>query len=323
VYLITILLTFRGVAVSLIRDLVCIVRLGRFHFVIAGFLLFSCGSLFAALNGGELSPPRFLMAYAILFTVHLSVSYSNDYFDVEVDRHTIPTLFSGGSGVLITHPHLRSFSKIFALILIGISYTVAVISILYSLVPASIILFLILGTFLGWFYTAPPLRLAYHGLGEVAMTITMGFIVPGMGYIAARGTYDIAFLLFSLPLFMYGIVFIMNVEIPDADGDRRGGKLTLIARRGERYGFATIALSALAATVLYLALSVVPVLPHEIDPRIVALFSLAPTIAGFFGVRRSFISRAMAIRYVYVNLFSLIGFIVLMDWYLFALVSLP
>jgi 1,4-dihydroxy-2-naphthoate octaprenyltransferase len=39
-----------------------------------------------------------------------------------------------------------------------------------------------MGNLVGWFYSAPPLRLAYRGLGEFSTAATVGFLVPAMGY---------------------------------------------------------------------------------------------------------------------------------------------
>ncbi|MHA2232116.1 MAG: prenyltransferase, partial [Candidatus Hodarchaeales archaeon] len=55
-----------------------ILRLGRLHFVAAGFLLFIVGILLSALSGAKLSVDKFILGYAVLFTGQLAVSYSND-----------------------------------------------------------------------------------------------------------------------------------------------------------------------------------------------------------------------------------------------------
>ena len=79
------------------------------------------------------------------------------------------------------------------------------------------------GNLLGWFYAAPPFRLAYRGLGELSTAISAGILIPGMGYLAQRGALDSLGLLFAIPLMLYGLGFILAVEIPDESPDRIGG----------------------------------------------------------------------------------------------------
>src|SRR4030042_3147483 len=76
-------------------------RVARPQFFISGLALFAFGVAWAVLLGAPFSLSRILLGYLILLPAHLSVSYSNDYFDVDVDKHDKPTFFSGGSGVLV------------------------------------------------------------------------------------------------------------------------------------------------------------------------------------------------------------------------------
>lgn len=69
------------------------------------------GALLAMLSGAGYAPDRFIFGYAILLTGHLSVHYSNDYFDAEADSFGQPSVTSGGSGILVTNPELRPISK--------------------------------------------------------------------------------------------------------------------------------------------------------------------------------------------------------------------
>ena len=160
------------------RTLLPILRLGRFHFLFGGILLYVAGAELAVLDGARFSLPRAMIGYAILFGAHLSVSYSNDYFDMEADSYNQPTAFSGGSGILRKRPDLAKPSLVLALCLIGFSIiSLCVFSILFG-TDLYLIMLTIAGNFLGWSYTAPPLRLAYRGLGELSTAITVGSYSP-------------------------------------------------------------------------------------------------------------------------------------------------
>ena len=89
------------------RELLQFIRLGRFRFLLSGFIPFSAGALLAFLLGARFTPAQFLLGYAAMAAAHLSVHYSNDYFDADADRFVEPTPISGGSGILVENPGLK------------------------------------------------------------------------------------------------------------------------------------------------------------------------------------------------------------------------
>ena len=93
-------------------------------------------------------------------------------------------------------------------ILIGAGFTI------YFSFPISFFLFVLFGNALVWFYSAPPIKLAYNGLGEIGNLIN-GFIMPGAGYFVMMGTIYLHFVIFSIPLLFLQLMFSIGVEIPD------------------------------------------------------------------------------------------------------------
>ena len=83
----------------------------RPQFLTAGLALFVFGALRVILLGAPFSLARILPGYLILLPAHLSISYSNDYIDVDVDRFGKPTFISGmkrnnrGSRQIARGPH--------------------------------------------------------------------------------------------------------------------------------------------------------------------------------------------------------------------------
>jgi 1,4-dihydroxy-2-naphthoate polyprenyltransferase len=291
-----------------------IIKLGRFQFILGGFLFFCAGALLALLLNAEFILTKFILGYAALFTAHLSVSYSNDYFDLDVDKFSEPTSFSGGSGVLVANPGLRKFSKNFSLALIGLSITLAIITTIIFHLPVSFFLLILAGNFLGWYYSAPPLRLSYRGLSEFA-TILTGFIVPGIGYVILMGKLDLAFLVFAIPLMLYELLFIINIEIPDMEADSSGGKKTLIVAYGREFGFIIGAFAALLATLSYIFMTLTNLYPSNINWGLIAIFSLIPLSFCILSARNRTIKRIPAIKWVNYNLLSLSLFILLINIY--------
>jgi 1,4-dihydroxy-2-naphthoate octaprenyltransferase len=298
-----------------------IILLGRLKLPIIAFWVFSFGVLLAAVSGGTLVLDRFLLGSAIILTALLSVNYGNDYFDVDVDRHNKPTAISGGSGILLENPELRRFARSFAIFLMELSVVLAaVFAILFSF-PVFFILFVVLGNLAGWFYAAPPLKLSYRGFSEIVTVIAVGLMTPGMGYFILKAGFDMTFGVFTLPCALYALAFIINVEIPDLEGDRTGGKKTLIVLKGRKFGFFITAFSLSVSTLYFLVISTTNLLTSLADFRLIALFSSVPLLTGFVGLIRRPEDRDSATRLATCNVATISFFLLIVDLYFVILLS--
>lgn len=297
------------------RTAVRVLRLGRLHFVLAGLLLFSWGALLAVLAGAEAAWGRFALGYLVLFPAHLSVSYSNDYFDAEADAYGTPTLFTGGSGILQAEPALRPLARAIALGLIGLSLVMGIVFAWRYGGGVGFVGLVLVGNLLGWFYAAPPLRLSYRGLGEAATAAMVGFLLPALGFLVMAGALEGPFLLVAPALLLYGASFIVAVQIPDVEADRLAGKNTLVGRRGRPWAFSALGLlPSLAAVYLLVAgwfLREVLALP--LWP--VGLLSVSVAVAGIVGAVRRPTQRTAATRLVNAFLIALVLFVLAADAY--------
>src|SRR5690606_10263783 len=185
-----------GVSSMDTRALRDFIRLGRYPFLLSGFIPFTAGALLAFLLGARFTPAQFLVGYAAMAAAHLSVNYSNDYFDADADRFVETTPISGGSGVLAANPGLKPAALRVAVALMAVSVLIGYFFVTVYAYPIVFLVFGIAGNLLGWFYTAPPIALAYRNLGEVTNMITFGLLMPGAGYFVAAGTLDAAFFVF-------------------------------------------------------------------------------------------------------------------------------
>jgi 1,4-dihydroxy-2-naphthoate octaprenyltransferase len=295
-------------------------RVARFQFLICGMALFTFGALWAVLLGAPISLSRILLGYLVLLPAHLSVSFSNDYFDVEVDKYGKPTLFSGGSGVLVDQPGLRKPAKWIAITLILCSLALGIVFTRMYSFPIWFLGFVVLGNLLGWFYSAPPIRLAYRGLGELSMAISIGLLIPGIGYLVTSGQMHWDGLLFIIPLTLYGLAFIINVEIPDMESDRLGNKRTWVARKGRGFGFTVIAASFLLATLFFVCFPWLTSRIYPLDFRFLGFVSLLPLAAGCIGLLRRPIEKQSATRVVNAIMITIAAFCFLIDGYMAYLV---
>jgi 1,4-dihydroxy-2-naphthoate octaprenyltransferase len=291
----------------------------RVHIVAGGFLAFSLGALLALANGGSFNPALSVSAYVVVLLGDLSSHYSNDYFDVEVDKHVEQKKFFAGSTILVNHPKLRPISKSISVSLLVCTNVLAAAIFLFLGAPIEILIVILGASLAGWFYSAPPLRLTSRGLGEVAVACVTGFAIPGLGYLSVRGQFDPLFVYLAVPFVIYGLMLSLSLEAPDAEIDRKGGKRNLIVRNGTRNVFLLILALTAASTLTFLVYSWL-LASTVLDIGVLGLFSIAPltaAIVGFAGV----LQKRSINRFSAVNVASLFLFNILTVAYLIAIVS--
>ena len=291
----------------------------RFHIVAGGVLAFALGALLAFANGGSFDPLRITLFYAIVFFGDLSTHFSNDYFDVEQDWLSGRKRFFSGSKILVNNPRLQPFAKILSVALLFTSVVLAALAVIFQLAPVELLLITLGANFLGWFYSAPPLRLVSRGLGEVAIALAVGFGIPAVGYLAVRGQFDSWFMLFALPFVLYGFMLALSLEAPDVEVDRLGNKKTFGVRRGVHAVFGLVFAFSFAAMLLFLVYAW-QVGAEQVNFLGVAAFSALPFAAGLLGLMG--IHRGKwAKTFCAITILSLFAFNVLMVAYLLFVAS--
>ncbi|HUL36751.1 MAG TPA: prenyltransferase [Thermodesulfobacteriota bacterium] len=237
----------------------------RFHYTSASFMPGILGGMIAWTTDGKFLPGYFLLVMLGLLLNHMALNMTDDYYDF---RHLVDVFatdgknpYTGGSGLLssglIQPQRMRNVFVTFYLIAIAIGVFLGVMRGTFVLVLLAV------GFFCAFFYTAPPIRFGYRGLGEIAQLICFGPAI-GLGafYVQAQrvsweafwGTLPFGIMLFSM---------ITINEIPDYFEDRKGGKLNLVARFGREAGvwlFILSLLSAYGAILTGVVLGKIPVL---------------------------------------------------------------
>ncbi len=291
--------------------LIKIIKLGRPMFLLDGFLLFIMGALLAVILNAEFNSAKFIMGYSILFTCHLAVHYSNDYYDFKTDSLSGPSTVSAGSGVLVKNPQLKQFSKVFAIVLNLLSVTLAALFTIVFYYPVEFFLLAVFGNFLAWFYTAPPLKLAYNRLGEFS-NMLYGILLPSAGFFTLMGTLTIPMLIFTIPLAFSRLFLTNSANIPDMEGDMLGGKITLIVANGRRFGFKFIGISAFMMTLSFALISFTGLYPQALNFKVLTFISLIPLSLGILGLLKMPLERESATKYATFNIKSifLIGLLI-------------
>jgi 1,4-dihydroxy-2-naphthoate octaprenyltransferase len=221
----------------------------RFHYASASFMPGILGGMIAWTTDGEFHPGYFLLVMFGLILNHLALNMTDDYYDfhhlVDVYAEDGRNPYTGGSGLLsaglIQPQEMRRVFTIFYMIAIGIGLFLGAMRGIF------IIFLLAVGFFCAFFYTAPPIRFGYRGVGEMAQLLCFGPAI-GLGayYVQAQrisweafwGTLPFGIMLFSM---------ITINEIPDYLEDRRAGKLNLVARFGREIGVWLFIISLCAA----------------------------------------------------------------------------
>ncbi len=213
-----------------------LLRLARPLFLAGGFLFYGLGAAVALYEGHALNWPVYLWGQAAVTAVQLMTHFSNDYFDLAADRLYVdrPSRWSGGSRVL-ADGLLPPRAALVAAVAMGLSAlaVVAVLVLVYRQ-PAWPIALLLAGLVLSWEYSAPPLRLNARGWGEPAAALIVPVLTPLVGYSLQVGQPGVLLLPVVWPLACHQAAMILVINSPDAPTDRQAGKMTLVARLGER-----------------------------------------------------------------------------------------
>lgn len=291
-------------------------RLARIKFPLGGLLVFLFGILLGLHSNGSLEFNRISLSGLSVFCAQLAVSYSNDYFDYCVDRFTTPTLIAGGSGVLRSYPELRPMAIKIAILLTSTSLILAIcVMVIYDVT----LLFgglVVAGNFLGWSYSTPPIRLVDRGFGELTVAFITGIMLPIAGYISTTTRFSSLLEFFLVPALVYAVVFIILVEIPDMQADRKGKKRTLITRWGQRKGFYMTFLCLAGNLGYYLLLEVLPLSFFPLELPVLVGLSAVPLMAMIISYYLLEKEKQSATQLAIKGITFLVSYLVLMDLYL-------
>ena len=281
-------------------------------------MLYLMGYLIAVLGNAPLNLEQFIFGYLIFAPAHLSVSFSNDFFDRYSDSGSIKTAFSGGSRVLVEHPELEHVSLFFAIVLLMFSFAGAVVFTFVYAYSYWFVIFVLLGGLIGWFYSAPPIKFSYRGLGEIATMIAVGIIMPGMGYCAASGFIDYFFAIFILPISCYGFFFIVTVELPDIESDEKAKKMSLPVKCGIKRALLASLFATMIGTILLAFIYSSGLLQGRIDIGLIVAVSSILVVAALRGIKIDSSQRKNIVKQVMLNIYSMILFLLIMDLSLLA-----
>jgi len=189
----------------------------------------------AAAWAGPLAPGWLVLTVLGVFCLEAAKNASGEIFDwdsgtdqaiTEDER----TPFSGGKRVLVDELLTRRQTAVIALVCYALGGAVG-LAIVFEREPAVLWVGL-LGMALAYFYHAPPLKLSYRGLGELAVAVSYGPLIAAGTYLVQRNAIAPEVVLAAVPLGIVIAGFLWINEFPDARADRLAGKRTLVVRLG-------------------------------------------------------------------------------------------
>ncbi|MEE9600803.1 MAG: prenyltransferase [Thermoplasmata archaeon] len=207
----------------------------RAPFLTASFIPLGVGASVAFLHLGSLDLFLLLLTVVGGACIHLATNMFNDYFDFKSGNDlaiTHQNPFAGGGRVLTTgiiSPRVHflvAFSFLAAGSLIGIY--------LFLIRGYLLLLIGLIGVVSLYSYVGPPLRLAYHGVGEFVVGLNFGPIIVLGTYVVQTGGIDLTALMASIPIGLLVTAILWINEFPDVEADLSVGKRTMMARLGRK-----------------------------------------------------------------------------------------
>lgn len=185
-----------------------------------------------AVNRPGFRPLPYLLALFGVVMAHVANNLMNDLFDLDVgaDTEDYPR------ALYAPHPVLSGLvsRRVLALSALAVNVVdLALMLVLFTQRGWPMIAFAVGGFLLSVAYTAPPLRLKKHGLGELDVLVVWGPLMVGGTYYAATGALPWRIVLASLPYGLLCSAVLMGKHIDKAPWDAPAGTRTLPVLLGD------------------------------------------------------------------------------------------
>jgi 1,4-dihydroxy-2-naphthoate octaprenyltransferase len=227
----------------------------------------------AAYSGVAIQPLTAVMTVLLALLVHAGVNVLNDYFDAlnGTDASNVERLypFTGGSRFIQNGVLTLAQTMYFGYILLA----AAMLGGLWLVFQVSDGLLLLgaFGMFIGWAYSASPLRLNSRGLGELCVLLGFLGMVAGT-YFVQRQSLSLYPLVVGMPYALLVTNLLYINQFPDRKADARAGKHNLVVRLPLNLAVWFYFLSALLAFLWIMAVVIIGYLPE------LALLSALPLL---------------------------------------------
>lgn len=266
----------------------------------APFLILTPVSMFLSVSMIDLSNANDWFTVALIFlgalSAHISVNAFNEYWDYKsgLDKETIKTPFSGGSGALVENP--RGLSSVFILGCLSLSVTI-LIGLYFTwlrgigLLPLGATGVILVITYTQWLNKNPWLCLIAPGLGFGPL------MVMGTYFVATGGYAWQPLLVSMLPFFLVNNVLLLN-QLPDKEADKTAGRNHIVIVYGENASILIYLIFLLLAGLTIIFSVLLNFLPLH---ALIGLFFLMLGLLAYIGARKYYKDIPKLIPYLALN----------------------
>lgn len=188
-----------------------------------------------------------IITVAFALVAHAGINVLNDYYDAlnGTDRFNTERVFpfTGGSRFIQNSVLTLRQTAVFGVLLV-LAVVVAGLW-LTTISGPGVLMIGALGMFIGWAYSAPPLRLNSRGAGEACVAIGFALIVIGADYVQRRGFSTLPAIASACYALLVTNILYIN-QFPDCKADELAGKRHWVVRLGPqraRWGYFAIAVA--------------------------------------------------------------------------------
>ncbi len=212
----------------------------------------------AAWHDGGLSGVWLLLTVFGIFCIEAAKNASGDVVDFASGADTALTEserspFSGGKRILVDGLVSRAQAMAIAAVFYAAGSAAGLAIVIWR--EPRVIVWGVVGVALAFFYHAPPLKLSYRGLGELAVAVTYGPLISTGAYLVQLHSVAPHVVAVSVPLALLIGAFLWINEFPDARADALAGKRTWVVRLGRPRA---ARVHALVVAIAYLLLVLTP-----------------------------------------------------------------
>jgi len=231
--------------------------------------------------------PLGLLAVSGVMAGHLSINLFDDYFDYKVKKTDFRSRLEhqGMRARIAKCTYLTSGEATLQQLLIACCFfgvvALCIGCILFIYRGYVILLLAAITGITGIFYSGPPFRLSYRGLGEVVIGIVFGPLLMTGVFYASSGIFDRSFLFIFIPVGLLVANIVYTHSIMDYEPDKMVGKMTFaVLLKNKKFMLTCLALllvltfSILASGVISGYLSLLYLFPLLTVPMAINLYRL-------------------------------------------------
>ena len=222
---------------------------------IASTIPMAVGAAIAYSHQGSFNWYWFLVGIIAMYLLEIGKNAINEYIDYlsGVDRFVTPekrTPFSGGKKTIIDGKLTLKENLLIGIVTVLAGSLIGLYIVFNR--EFNILWIGLAGVFFALFYSLPPIKFAYRGVGEFIVGFTFGPLITTGTYLVQAHTITTEVIVASLPLgFIIANVLWIN-QYPDYEADLKGGKMNGVVRLGKEKGIIVFAaLFGLAYLVLF------------------------------------------------------------------------